>query len=165
VTTEPTPNIPLLRKTLDWVMHEHEKHLRGEPSEWDQQVWINAKLTDTQHDVFYDEVAAAARDEVDRVDVQKLESTLGSCGTVCCVAGKVVLDEYGPVAAALIDKGFNPDGTMSHYPHDLIGIRSRAADLLGLTDLEAEVLFHGDNDYEMLLETAQSIANRAGETL
>lgn len=37
--TLPIPDLPLLRKTLDWARAEHEKALRGERSEWNQGMW------------------------------------------------------------------------------------------------------------------------------
>lgn len=135
---DPTFDLPLLRKAVEWAVEQHEKGLRGEFCEWEQAVW--------------------------RSNVDYIENGRPVCGTVYCVAGYVC--EISGVALygnAIEDDGRtrNAEGYYINYedPGD------RAQRLLGLTRDEAVRLFDEENTIDEVLETARFIAIQHGQEL
>jgi hypothetical protein len=115
------PDIERLDRLVAWATEEEAKRLRGEPSEWDQGVY--------------------------------LERT-SSCGTVCCIAGKVTLEDGVPIKWSPL-AGENPRDEMGWTfpgnPSDY------AREALGLSKDQAGALFHGANTPEMLREIVEGI--------
>lgn len=95
------------------------------------------------------------------------QSTWGlqtSCGTSCCAAGKVVLDAGGKFVNGTVRE----DGSVSFYAARMsdgeeVHIENKAADLLGLTGMQASYLFAGSNGYEQMKRMIDQII--AGEPL
>lgn len=93
-----TVDVDRLDHLLAWATEEDAKKRRGEPSQWDQGIYLERN---------------------------------SSCGTVCCIAGKVVLE----------------DGVLLRWSADC-GDYARKA--LGLSEDQASALFFPTNNLEML---------------
>jgi hypothetical protein len=130
------PDTEYLASLLAWAEDENEKRKRGERSEWDQGNWITLPASFN-----------GLLDDHPGVPLVSLP-----CGTACCIAGKVALDAGG--LPALVGAGTSaphyagsivdmPDGTK-------VGVDTFAAERLGITVDQAEVLFSGSNDIEDL---------------
>lgn len=129
-----TPNVPYLRKVVEWVEAEAK---RTEDREWYQATWLVPGKE-------------AATDFSQQVDF---------CDTACCVAGKVALLEgwtpetyhdnisEGSRFTSNVLKG----GEKRHVGHV-------ASDALGLTDSEADRLFMASNTVEDIRAIAEEIA-------
>lgn len=89
-------NTPVLRKTLEWALSEHHKAERGEPSEWDQSEWLGTIKDSTIAKLYRARPMPRLGETTRLVNEWNLSTT---CGTSCCIAGKIVLDAgYRPVA-------------------------------------------------------------------
>jgi len=120
------PNLPLLRKTLEWAEAEAEQP--RELSEWYQGSWITKR----------------------------------GCGTACCIAGKVAIDN-GAVSLDQIDAILQGVDFDDLFQGDYIGDFAKRE--LGLLEIEAEMLFFHSNNIDELWEIGNWIAARSGERL
>lgn len=136
----PVPNLPLLRKILEKIDLE--------PDSWVQGCWavdwnsITGRLLANRH--------GHAR------------LTYPACGTAYCVAGHAAdMTGWTPSGWSI--------GEASSYWTNGDGrersIRVIARNALGLTQLEAELLFDGGNTRSRVQYLAEGIAMRAGEKL
>jgi hypothetical protein len=124
----PGPNRKRLIELAVWVAGEHAKQELGLPSEWNQGQWLLRRRG------------------------------ANSCGTACCIAGKVALaDGAIPVYDTRGDWSTQVDGrstALAYFP-SLDAERpvdDYAREALGLTQSEASQLFEGSNDLERMLE-------------
>jgi hypothetical protein len=166
---EPTPNMPLLRKTFDWVTEQNERAEAGLPSEWDQGTWVrtgNGDFHDAlniRHELLDTSggVLTARTDKIPEVK-KTLAAMAQNCGTACCVAGYVTLLDH-PFEDAFIGTAISglpgAEGTALVDPEDY------AREALGLTEDEANELFSGGNEYGDIKRVMTQIAERAGERL
>lgn len=131
----PTPNIPLLRKAVEWVKAEHER----EP-------YVSRRLSQ----------AVQAQDPTALVWRQLFWSTKlrtgddTACGTACCVAGYVahLSPEVKKVETAWVTL---------HTGQTLL-IEEFATTELGLTEDQAERLFRATNSAATVTKIASEIA-------
>lgn len=129
-------NVPLLRKTLDWAHEEWQKHLRGEISEWQQGTWMINTADLYEHS---EKVYAAFR-------------AGQACGTACCIAGKVALDDgWHTTYAGLGGRIYRDGESRSAF---FVG-----AELLGLDEDQATELFSGSNTIYNLYAVAGALTN------
>ncbi|MGH3498425.1 MAG: hypothetical protein ACRDP1_13270 [Nocardioidaceae bacterium] len=135
MTTTPTPDLPLLRKALEWAEAEAAKP--EQEREWNQNYWrLNP------------ETAAEA------------ELPAPACGTTYCLFGWVCYlagEEWVSSASG----GHLADGV--HL--DGVDVFTRAADLLGLDSATAGRLSHFANTIDDLRRIGEEIAASVGETL
>lgn len=127
-----TPNIPYLRKMVEWVETEAE---RTEDREWYQATWMSPGQE-------------AQIDFGQQIDF---------CDTACCVAGKVALLEgwrpqtyNGSPSSGFTGNVIRGDETR-HASHV-------AREVLGLTMDQADVLFEASNTASDIREIAEEIA-------
>jgi hypothetical protein len=132
-----TVDTEYLARLLDWAEAEHEKKLAGEESEWDQGTWIDIPLYDGTSDSVTPAVEAVAN---------------LSCGTTCCLAGKVALDA-GAVPSVLGEDGeLYLTGSLVDLPdgEKEVDVAEFARQRLGLNIDQCGVLFAGSNTIEDL---------------
>lgn len=165
--TEPVPNIELLDKIYEIVKAQAAKAAAGEHSRWDQGAWVDAILEPTLHE---DGVYADVR-----------------CGTSFCFAGWVAAEtkaafvtDYTVLADPSVDTdrvhpiyGGRSVGRYEVYDEakeqwvevavETVPIAVRAQTLLGITDNEAALLFHGGNDLDLIQEVINQIKARAAD--
>lgn len=139
VTNLPKINTKKLIEVAEWVGAQHARQQLGLVSEWNQGSWL-MKIDDLT------------------------EVKVGSCGTACCVGGKVALDagwipESAVVSGMVVPAGGGAwmDGDTEEWVVKIdeqgcqVGesrnVEDLAAELLGLTYNEQVVLFNGDNDF------------------
>ncbi|GAA3510338.1 hypothetical protein GCM10022234_00760 [Aeromicrobium panaciterrae] len=130
ITDEPQVNIPLLRKAVEWVEAEADKPL--EICQWLQGDWINRpsdRARMVEHYRSDDEFAVSLR------------AKTPDCGTCYCIAGYVDQVILG-----------NPEPFTDSY------VETRAAEALGLSDNQADRLFHSDNTVEDVRALAEEFA-------
>jgi hypothetical protein len=123
---EPRENInrELLITTWKWVASEAAKMEEGLPSEWHQGVWFDQGIGEER-----------------------------GCGTACCVAGRIALWDGRPaVAGDYTDGVYGPNWVSSSMVVVIDGqkhsVDTYAANVLGLTRLQAHILFDGENNLE-----------------
>lgn len=125
------PNIPLLRKTVEWVEEQEELLRRVDDGEtdvlslvhWDQETW-------------YEETSI--------------------CGAVYCFAGKIALDEgWVPTLKQRPDTSFS---LLMIKDDEVRQVSQIAADALGISFYQAEPLFNGGNSAARIREVAEGIA-------
>lgn len=132
-----TLDTPRLLGLLAWAEGEAEKQAAGQPSEWDQTVYLMR---------YVNGLAPQSR-----------------CGTVCCLAGKVVLEDEAPVrwtGSRSVEHGY----VTLEFPgedHDRVYEYARGA--LGLTHPQATVLFAPDNDLASLRALVAAITEGEGD--
>lgn len=133
----PTVNVPLLRKTLEWAYGEWQKVRRDEISEWNQGNWMvsTAGLYDYSEKVYEAFRQGAA------------------CGTACCIAGKVALDDGWHPA---MTRGL---GGFAYRDGERADVFDIGRDLLGLTNEQANWLFAGGNTIYNLYSIANQITD------
>lgn len=143
------PNMPLLRKVYEEIVHN--------PENWRQSNWVTATLT------------TEAR--VALIGARELPATVleqqWHCGTAYCFAGHAaVMSGWQPLVEAYQYSGTVVAGEMAtHADHDEKHyIEDVAQHELGLTDDEADNLFAAGNDIDDILMYCNEIAERAGET-
>lgn len=127
--SETEVNIPLLRKAVEWAEAEAAKP--PELCEWFQGAYIYPSLADHAQFAWDGKPYGTG---VNNTMIGRAQE----CGTCFCVAGKVAYD-------ALV----NRDGRRAP------GI---AADVLGLSDEQADTLFYSDNSIADVRRIAESIA-------
>jgi hypothetical protein len=115
----PVPNIPLLRKAVEWVEAEAEKNIKER--EWNQGDWMRRR---------------SAANEAE-----------GWCGTACCVAGWVGLqaDNAQPEMrdGEFTDRMVYPSGMVVHvadYARAALGLTEEQADSLFAGSNTAETI-------------------------
>jgi hypothetical protein len=133
----PTPNIPLLRKSVEWV--ESQAALPEIDREWDQARYICQP--DMRARVLIDQRSMST-------DYYQLLSALQNhCGTTYCVAGYI---------------GQLEDERYCH--HDMVNgihVAEFAQKQLGLTEGQSQWLFSGENTAADVRRIAESIAGEA----
>jgi hypothetical protein len=131
----PGPNRQRLIDLAVWVAGEHAKKELGLPSEWDQGAWL------------------------------KRQDGVNDCGTTCCVAGKVALDDgakpvpdYG-ISGEWADLREGEDSSLVILPgsDESVNVRDYAQKALGLTDAQASLLFEGNNDLDDVLNVIRDL--------
>ena len=132
MTKTPTPNIPLLRKMVEWV---EEQAQLTENREWYQADWIVAP---SEYSWLEDEAE-------------------NWCGTACCVAGKVALmDGWKPAFHSGLGLASTVTKDGEHRE-----VREVAAELLGIPDFPdygGHPLFDGNNTAADIRRIAEEIA-------
>lgn len=157
---EPTPNLPALRKTWEWIQTETE--LPPPVRSWHQTVWHVTRDRDEDFFAEWDRQAEALR-----IDLR-------NCGTAMCFAGHVA-DTAGVqwtdgdsitvddrVRQLIGDEVLDDMGVGRYFP---LRVEAFAATYLGLTDDEADDLFAGHNDASDIRDALERIFARAGEKL
>lgn len=131
-------NVEKLRKAIEWAESEAIKAENGEISEWEQGEWIVTS----------------------RVRYNEKLMEYVSCGTACCIAGKVALDA-----------GFKSDpngfrGTLDGDETDVqsvaireLGLQSYSDPALFASNSIAQRLFDGSNTIYDLWRLANEISN------
>ena len=138
LANETEVNIPLLRKAVEWVEREAELP-------WWKRMWYQGTWAALKRDVYsYKERT-----------FKKYEQELDYCGTACCLAGYVVqlnhtvefeVDEDGDFVDVLVDGS------------DKLSISDLAREELGLTQVQAAMLFDGGNRASDIRKIAERIA-------
>lgn len=148
-------DVALLRKAVEWVQEQDRLGRESREREWDQGTWARG-------------VAGYVADGVKVLGVRYLPVDV-SCGTACCVAGKICLVSGDRFVTS--KKGGMRPGQLVHV-EQVVGpdgwvwtIMERARALLGITELEAAKLFASNNDAANVLRLARSIAAAHGEEL
>jgi hypothetical protein len=126
------PNRKRLIALAQWVAGEDAKRRLGLPNEWNQTHWFQRRRGDAD----------------------------AGCGTACCIAGKVAVEDGGKPQFLFADSMVTgevqmPDGALHH-------VRDYAKEALGLTEKQSERLFGADNSLEDVLA---SIAEFIGTEL
>lgn len=81
-----------------------------------------------------------------------LVNRTGSCGTACCIAGKVAIEDGGvPVWNSGSPSAGEPSSTVRLPGRGDVLVEEYAAEALGLDDDQADMLFSGDNDLDAIL--------------
>jgi hypothetical protein len=139
-----TVDVPLLRKTLEWAYTEWQKHLQGKPSEWNQCNWIGPAREARNNIVLDDDelVAEAVR-------------TGEICGTACCIAGKIVIDDGWSVPSPYYGTG----GSVVRKGNRKEHVIDVAAELLGISETNANALFYGSNTIYDLYRIASELTD------
>lgn len=139
-----TPNVPLLRKMVEWVEEEAVNAGLRDKS-WDQSVWVHF-------------VREIARDSLGRFTSQSVGQV---CRTNCCVAGNVAITMGTLVFKSRLanEPAFVKDDQGRYWEIEVF-----AADQLGLNEKEKE-MFAGNNGANSIRAYAEMAADRIGETL
>ncbi len=130
-----TVNIPLLRKAVEWV--EEQDKLPEIDREWLQ---ASYQVDPIAHSHFL--VTDIPTPSWERAAVQ--EQLIPHCGTAYCVAGYV---------GQLVDERYKHVQQIGDVHVSAVAIKA-----LGLTDVQAKMLFHGTNDAERIRELAELFA-------
>lgn len=130
------PNIPLLRKMVEWV---EEQDQLTENREWYQGNWVAVDLNGMPVNWWADWEQAAGLHKVDY------------CGTAYCVAGKVA-EMHGWESVEGSSRIYNKaTGAFS-------GVGTVARELLGLTETQSHLLFAASNTAADIRRVAETIA-------
>lgn len=137
-------NVNRLLELGRWLTREERKRRLGHDSEWNQDVWIDTNYGNN-------------------VETPAENLVAWSCGTACCAAGRIALEDGG--MPAFFDRHAQdykrlPVGGELETISDaqmFFGSRVRpideyAADALGLTDDQADRLFAGGNDWDDMVD-------------
>lgn len=89
------------------------------------------------------------------------EDSLRTCGTTYCMAG-YVCEVSG---LEWVHPAEHDYAELVYLDGETTNAAVAARRLLGLTELESELLFAGSRESDSIVELAESIAQRAGETL
>jgi len=125
---EPTVNVPLLRKAVEWVEEQVELDGWGQ---WDQSAWL----------------------VTEDFRIHELDHEPG-CGTAYCVAGYV---------GQLVNPAYLEDawgGTVVGAP-GARHVSDVAREALGLTPMQADMLFESTNGVDRIRELAEGFAGGA----
>jgi hypothetical protein len=139
----PGPNRQRLIRLAQWAAGEDAKRRLGLPNEWEQGAWL------TRRD-------GAAE--------------VGGCGTACCIAGKVAIEDGGvPVVDELGDWArFSPGYDTSRVvfpeidPDEEVRVEDYAQEKLGLTYNQRAALFSGSNTLDDVLRIIGDLLEEAG---
>ena len=136
--TAPTPNLPLLRKAVEWAEAEAAKPLTE--SAWDQSVY--------------------------RMSGSELDRTCGTAFCIAGYVAEITGAQWagaGQSSWLVADDDDPPEHVSPMY--GLVFIEHRVSRLLGVTEREGEYLFDPDRTIDDLRIAAEEIAARAGERL
>jgi hypothetical protein len=150
IVTDPVPDIPRLRKTVEWA---EAQAARPDGGQWRQSNWYS----------FLDAEPYLEMGTEVTVTDEGVASEEGFCKTAFCIAGKAVIDSGQFVLRAVGSNSWlvvYDQATGQHFPWGAAG-----ATVLGLTSAEAEALFAGSNTIEDVRRVAEEIAARVGERL
>lgn len=144
--TNTTPNVPMLRKLVEWVEAEEQAKMasslmdrlpgKGQDEWWDQGVWVR----------FY-----------------RSRST-GWCATGCCAAGHIAVME---AKSFITSDESDPENFVYCRDQDdrVWSIPEFAAEQLGLLAWEQSAMFSGSNGAAGIREIAAEAAGRVDEAL
>lgn len=121
-----------LIEVVKWAAGEDAKQKLGLPSEWEQGYWLSYRGEGT---------GIGAN---------------GFCGTACCIAGKVALDDGWRPPPELSAWRGNVGATVIKND-EVRSVGPLAREILGLTENQADRLFSGDNTYEDVIRIAREI--------
>jgi hypothetical protein len=137
---DPTPNIPLLRKGVEWV--EWQDSLPAIDSQWRQEDYL---MTEYRH------ALALLSDDVQELSrvlsgpVQRTASQVSAhCGTAYCFAGYI---------GQLLDKRYERKDTVN-----FVHVADFARRQLGITEHQAQLLFDGCNRAADIRRICEAIA-------
>lgn len=143
MSDERTPNIPLLRKAVEWV--EEQDKLPEIDSQWNQSSWVKSALSKGL-DLLYLDAEERYFSGIDGDQRYNMAQQVAAhCGTAYCVAGYV-----GQLLEPKYEKSIEPNG----LPH----VSEFARNALGLDEVQAENLFASHNDAEDVRYFAEQIA-------
>lgn len=125
-----TPNVPLLRKAVEWVEEQEQLDWEDENRVWWQKTYV---------------VAKAVLTSVRNGTVGQLSQQAIDCQTVYCVAGKICVDLYGV------------DVVRRMEPHQISNTARRE---LGIGYDQANELFYGSNNAEDIRELCEQFAGQ-----
>lgn len=149
----PTPNVPALRKAVEFAETSHAQY------GWDPIEWIDE---DTPPDTaWYQPRYSTLLRHPTRQAVRSGEATLQTCGTAYCIAGYTVSQLPGYRAEVALDRhGEHPvlKETLDGCLLTDITIYEAARDELGLTLDQAMRLFDADNSVKNVRRIAEEIA-------
>lgn len=137
MSDEPKPNIPLLRKAVEWVEQEAAKPEIDR--EWDQSAWRRAPELRAHSLLLYSEYWESK---------ERTDQVAAHCGTAYCVAGYV---------GQMLDERFK-NSEVIQVEGEPVHVADFAKDALGLTDEQSEWLFAGVNTAEDVRRIAEEIA-------
>lgn len=158
----PNLNIPLLRKTVEWVeeqealdIREAENWVTESEVKWHQESWVHGTITGKQ-------VSAVSK-------YNEVLNAYEVCGTTYCFAGKIVADtgQWIPVILFDMDDTNNLIGTewgsgtiVNKETLQVSGVQEEALALLGLDahDMDENFLFSGSNSAGQIREIAEYMA-------
>jgi hypothetical protein len=123
VSADPYPDIPLLRKAVEWV--EEQDALPADEREWNQRNWFTSEA-------------------MERESLQRQVVPIG-CGTKACVCGRLAI-QNGAEVALLPYGGLEIDGQPpTRYGARVLGItNSEATDLFYFENTAADVRRHAE---------------------
>lgn len=147
--TTPQPDVKRLIHLAEWAAAQEARRRLDLPSEWDQNHWL--------------------------LNLGEVLTEVAPCGTACCIAGKVTLEDGWLPNAAVdspenwtisesedyvikVDKSGKPVGDARYVPEV-------AQEILGLTDDQANRLFDGDNDLDDVLDVIVEILAEVQEAV
>lgn len=116
---------------LFWATEEAAKQAEGKPSEWDQKHWA----------------------AVDWVAKMVGVTVPVDCGTACCFAGKAVARAGGKFL-------ISPSSGVAFHAElngRRVNVSDTAREILGITEDQADALFHSGNKLEDLERIVQAI--------
>lgn len=152
-----SPNIPLLRKYVEWVEWQETLPPYDPNRDWNQAHWFSRERIGD----LLAQLSGRPRDSKGRFTSINMQE-VNVCRTSYCVAGRTVLDA---------GYGINGDGIVSSSPADMPNkngecVSDVARDLLGITEADAGALFAGNNTARRIRSICQEIAYReTGENL
>lgn len=130
------PDVPRLRKYTEWV--EEQATLPEYKRQWNQEFFALTEDMLTRQDVWWFGATA----------LEVLQAATHECGSVCCVAGKVAMDDgWAPLPGNQVVR----DGVVRHPFHV-------AKEALGLNERQATELFAASNTAEDVRRVAEWIA-------
>lgn len=144
---EPRPNVPLLRKAVEWV--EQEARKPAIDREWVQADYV---LPPALHALHLVPLGPATE------RIAMAEQVAPHCGTAFCVAGYIgqLLDDRYQTS----DEINEPDDELADSWGD-VHVEAFATRALGLTEHQANRLFCGTNTAEDVRRIAEDIAGEA----
>lgn len=155
-------NIERLRSAVRWAESEAEKRT----SLWDQGMWMLGKMGKRVRRVKTVRFTADISHPFNEMGETLREVR---CGTSYCVAGHICADEGDSFVAyeseAETGQPVHADLVIPRGATEAVSIQTRAQELLGITNYEANRLFEGFNDIDDVREIAEEIANSYGHSL
>lgn len=164
----PQPDLPMLRKGLEWVEWNAERGGEHQPGEtyWDQGTWraVYPAWVDNYFESKDCNTALCfAGYTADSAGVEWLDPR-GEDDSVVPLTPKLVAT-HPEVVAKLRDGGCVRSDSETGIGLDTVGVSDFARTLLGLDIQEASLLFAGNNDVESIRRVIAVIHERAGERL
>jgi hypothetical protein len=138
---ESNPDIPMLRKAVEWV--EFQAELPAIDREWRQESYLTRArdhAVSLVHAAIYGTKHARNMNGL----AQVVEQVEPHCGTAYCVAGYV---------AAQVDRRYIENDTVDGVHSSVVAVQA-----LGINHEQARDLFHGSNSARMVRQVAERIA-------